>query len=86
MERGKRLTQNSKAVKLLRTLFEPGQIDEQDGAKDIRNAHEIFNKNHSGNALRTCFNNSKKEYGNLGKRISRSPPAMPYIALSSFSN
>lgn len=55
-----RLTKSSKAVSLLYSMFESGQLGKNSDPKPVWLSNPVF-MNHKIQNFRTCFNNIKKE-------------------------
>lgn len=75
------LCESSKAVKLLRSKFQTGELNGIELPKTMRELEELF-KEHPLNNFRTCFNKIKKQLQSEG--IYALPPLLPRI--SQFSN
>lgn len=56
-----RLTKGSKAVKLLRSKFQKGEITGKEDPKLVWQSDDVF-KQHKLPNFRTCYNNVKKDF------------------------
>ena len=64
----RKLTENSDAVKLLRALFDRGEVTLKSDPKSVYESDPRFYKHHPLDPFRTRLNNMKKEYrGAVGR-------------------
>ena len=61
-DKHKKLTDISPAVKLMRQMFDTGQITKESDPKSVYESNAVFYSNHRLDPFRTRLNNLKKEY------------------------
>ena len=58
----KKLTENSPAVKLLRSLLDQGKVTKDSDRKSVYESNPVFYSNHRLDPFRTRLNSLRKQY------------------------